>query len=136
MAKTKPRPAYFLVDIAKIPENIRAEVIEDAAFGGKDYGVQVVEIVHNGTAQSPIYGVYYDVEPAHDGSHQGRDDETRWNEFKAENGMDDDVDEEAVRESAAAVADEAAERQKAADDAALAAIDNGEGGEVVNKNKK
>lgn len=56
--KERSKAAYFLVDLTELDAETRKELIEDAQAGGGEYGLQVVEIVHNGPAQSPIYGVY------------------------------------------------------------------------------
>lgn len=101
MAKKKSEPAYYLVDISALTPEQRAEVFEDAVTGGGDYGVEVVEIVHNGPSQTPLYGVYY-----------GEKHEL-WVQTKEEWGISDDdvLSEDELREAA---------EQRAADEAAAA----------------
>lgn len=55
---SRSAPAYRHVDISCIPDEHRDEILGDADGGGAEFGLQVVEIVHNGPAQAPIYGVY------------------------------------------------------------------------------
>jgi hypothetical protein len=73
--KTRSKAAYFLVDVSELPADIKAEVLEDANAGGGEFGLRIVEAIHNGPAQQMIYGVYYGP------------DEDKWNEAKKDLGI-------------------------------------------------
>lgn len=105
--------AYYLIDLNELTPAQRAEVVEDAALGGGDFGVRVVEIIHNGPAQTSLYGVYY-----------GADDDL-WHatleEFAADGGGElSEEQEDAIRTRASALADADAAAQEKAEQAALA----------------
>ena len=93
--------AYRHVDISKLPLEAIAEILSDADAGGREFGLRVVEIIHNGPAQTPIYGVY-------------KEDEDRWTEAKKEFSIDEDGDPNLD------LTDDAA--RKAAEDAELARL--------------
>lgn len=149
MRKTGSKAAYFLVDVNELPEEHRADLIEDALAGGGEYGLKVVEEAHNGAARQPIFGVYYDVKKA-DGTFRIEpqtgleigNDETKWNAAKAEFGLDaeaieaDEDGEEALRQSSAAAAEAEAERVRAAEEAELEAITNPDSDTGTNKAKR
>jgi len=127
----KSKAAYFLVDLTLLSAEDAKLIIEDAAMGGGEFGVRVVEEVHNGPASQPIYGVYYDVVP-------GTGDETKWNAAKAEFGISVDelgvekteeeqlaemeAEEARLRAAAASDAEAEAERVRAAEEAELEAV--------------
>jgi hypothetical protein len=119
--------AYTLIDISGLPKELQDEIVQDAAAGGADYGVRVVEESVNGAARAPLYGVY-----------KGEDEE-RWTEAKKELGISaskvDDADvsaasgpdadprrEAALREAAAQRAAAEADRIRASEDAEVVAV--------------
>lgn len=107
MARTPSKAAYYLVDISELPSDLKAEILEDAAAGGGEYGIRVVEEIHNGPARANIYGVYYGV------------DDEKWQAAKEELGISSStVADEAVQTEDADPLKEAALRQ-AAEEAAL-----------------
>ena len=108
--------AYRHVDTNCIPDEAREEILSDANAGGKDFGLQIVEIAHNGPAQTNIYGVY-------------KHDEERWLEAQAAFGFEEANTEVDLTAEAEAKAQADAAAAKAKEEAELAAI--GEG-----KNKK
>lgn len=71
---TKSKAAYTLVDLSDLPADVRQEVMEDALAGGGEYGVRVVEEVHNGAARAQIFGYYHA-------------DQEKWDEAKKELGI-------------------------------------------------
>lgn len=112
MARVPSKAAYYLVDLSELPLDIKREIILGAEAGGGDYGVRVVEEIHNGPARQNLYGVYY-----------GPDDEL-WQKAKADFGIaSEQVADEAVSgEAPVDPAKEAALRQ-AAEEAATAEAD-------------
>ena len=115
MARPQSKPAYFLIDLATLPESLAAFIIEDAAMGGAETGARIVEQVHNGSATASMYGVYHDVVDA-DGKVLSND-ETRWNKTVAEWEEDvivEPVDSAALLAKAQAAADAEAEAEAAA----------------------
>lgn len=109
--KERSKAAYFLVDLSELDADVRQELIEDAQAGGGEYGLRVVEMVYNGPAQSPIYGVYFV-------------DQEKWNGAKDEFNIGSaDVDDSEVHSTNAPVdsRSEAAVRQAAIDEANAAA---------------
>lgn len=134
MPKRISKAAYFLIDIHRLPPEARREVIEDAAAGGGTYGVQVVEIAHNGPATQAIYGVYYDTAGTNRWRAGKTEDvgkpiqhESLWLEACQEWNIDPltlETDEEAAATKAqlAADADAAAARQREDADLALAGV--------------
>lgn len=52
--------AYTLVDLSGLDPEDRKAIENDAANGGRTYGVRVVEEAVFGGARSPLYGVYKD----------------------------------------------------------------------------
>lgn len=114
--------AYFLVDLSELSAETRQMIMEDAYAGGGDYGVTVVEEIHNGPARQPIFGVYFDTpETALE-----KQSERKWGETKATLGLstatDAEADPEALRAKADAVATASAEATQAAEDAELRRI--------------
>ena len=109
--------AYRHVDINCIPEEHREEILGDADAGGKDFGLVVVEIVHNGPAQSNIYGVY-------------TQDEERWLEAQADFGFEEANTAVDLTSDAQAKAEAAAEEARLREEAELAAVED------AKKNKK
>ena len=108
------KQAYFHVDITEFPKDVRDTLVEDASMGGAQYGLRVVELIHNGPAQAPIYGVYYG------------DDEVKFKEGLAELAAEYNGDEEVdLTEDAERKAAEQAAAQLAAEEAAIAEIDKG-----------
>lgn len=111
-------PAYRLVDLSILDPADQAEVMEDAAMGGADFGVKVVEINHNGPAQTNVYGVY--IKAAEGEKHS---DLEKWEAFLADCGVSEDpdaVDEETIRATAAASADDQAAKADEFEEAELA----------------
>jgi hypothetical protein len=109
-------PAYRLVDLSILDPADRTEVIEDAVAGGADFGVKVVEINHNGPAQTNVYGVY--VKGAEGEKHS---DLEKWEAFLEDVGVSEDaVDEETIRAASAASADDQAAAAEQAEEAELA----------------
>ena len=123
-ARNASPAAYTLVDMSALDEDTRKDIIEDAAAGGGQYGVRVVEEVINGGARAPIYGYY------HDGP-----DADRWAQAKKDLGLsaaegddaearaaatgatvDDPRREAALRQAAEEKARADAERQRLAED--------------------
>lgn len=123
-------PAYTLLDISELDEELRKDIIEDARAGGGLYGVRVVEESIFGGASAPIYGVYKD-----------GPDADRWAKAKKELGIsgseiaDGDVvagagaveitdprREAALREQAAQRVEAEAARIRAGEDAEVARI--------------
>lgn len=102
-------PAYRHVDITCIPEEHREEILSDADAGGKDFGLVVVEIAHNGPAQTNIYGVY-------------KHDEERWLEAQAELGFEETNPDVDLTDAATVAAAQAKAEQDAKDEAELNAI--------------
>lgn len=121
--------AYVIVNIAAFSEAAQAELIDDAAAGGKTYGLRVVEEYINGPARQPVYGVY-------------KDDEELWNETKAQLGIEEEAldaeepDEDALREAAQQQADADAARVDAAHKASVDKVVNGEGDTNTNRAKR
>lgn len=113
--KPTSKAAYKLVDLEGLDRETRNSIIEDAQLGGGTYGIRVVEESVNGPARAPIYGYY-----------MGTADEERWEEAKAELGIDpltvEASDEEKLREAANNRATEEAEKASAAEDAEVALI--------------
>lgn len=70
----KSKAAYTLVDLSDLPADVRKEVMEDALAGGGEYGVRVVEEVHNGAARAQIFGYYHT-------------DQDKWEDAKKELGI-------------------------------------------------
>lgn len=125
----KSKAAYVLVDLSDLPADIKQEVLEDALAGGGEYGVRVVEEVHNGPARAQIFGVY-----DHDAD--------KWDEAKKELGItgseveDGEVvatethsplEEAALRQKAEQMALAEADRIRTAEDAEVQAIVDGTG---------
>lgn len=75
----RSKAAYRHIDLSVLPDEHRAEILSDADAGGREFGLQVVEVIHNGPAQAPIYGVYYHDEPL-------------WDDAKKEFGIEEDGD--------------------------------------------
>lgn len=97
--QSKSRPAYNVVDISNFSEEVQVVLKEDAADGGTQYGLRVVEEYINGPSRSQVYGVY------------GGEDAEKWQAALGEIGQENiGNDEEAVR----AVAEEAAAADAAA----------------------
>lgn len=109
--KERSAAAYRHVDVSKIPEEARGEILADADAGGREFGLRVVEIAHNGPAQTPIYGVY-------------KQDEETWLETKVDFGIEEDGDVDMTAKAEAEAA-EAAAKMKAAEDAELEKISGG-----------
>jgi hypothetical protein len=129
--KTRSKAAYFLVDVSELPADIKAEVLEDANAGGGEFGLRIVEAIHNGPAQQMIYGVYYGP------------DEDKWNEAKKDLGITstsiadsevgseqgaDPMREAAIRQKAEEAALAEADRIRTADDTAINAVTKDDGG--------
>lgn len=123
----KSRAAYTLVDLSEVPSQYLQAILEDAALGGGEYGVRVVEESVNGGASHPIYGVYeHDVE--------------KWEEAKLEMEVgtftmtEEEIAEreEKLRGQAAAVAQAQANALDAADAVQVAAV-TGDDPDQVNK---
>lgn len=111
----RSKAAYRHVDISKIPPEAIAEVLSDADAGGREFGLRVVEYIHNGPAQTPIYGVY-------------KEDEDRWTEAKTEFGIEDDTDQNLdLTDDAARKAAEEAEFARLKEEEELAKIGKGKG---------
>ena len=55
----RSKAAYRLIDIGEVPDTHRQELMEDIAMGGVEFGVREVEVIHNGPARQPIYGIYF-----------------------------------------------------------------------------
>jgi hypothetical protein len=111
MSRRASKAAYFLVDTNTIPAEHRAEIMDDVAMGGGEFGLRVVEEVHNGPARSQILGVYFGP------------DEEKWTAAKAEFGIADvETDEVALVEGAQEQTDNAAAAAQAAEEARVAAI--------------
>lgn len=108
-------PAYRHVDLSQFSEDIRAEIIGDAEAGGREFGVVMVEVVHNGPAQTPIYGVY---------SHA----EEQWAGAKAELGIEEASTDVDLTAEASEVASQQAEAMAAAENAELEKIGGGKKG--------
>lgn len=121
------RPAYTLVDLSGLKPEVREELTIDASNGGGQFGLRIVEEVHNGPARSAIYGVY---------DH----DKALWEEAKKEFGLTaetvdnnkvgavegtDPRTEAALRQAAEEQAMAEAERARSAGDAEIDAIVNG-----------
>lgn len=115
--KPTSKAAYKLVDLESLDRETRDAIIEDAQLGGGTYGIRVVEESVNGPARAPIFGYYMDTA-----------DEERWEEAKAELGIDpltvEASDEEALRVAANERAEKEAEKTNAAEDAEVALIVN------------
>lgn len=109
---SRSAPAYRHVDISCIPEELREEILVDANAGGKDFGITVVEIAHNGPAQTNIYGVYKDAEEL-------------WLEAQVEYGFSETNPNVDLTAEAEAKAQAEADEIKAAEDAELAAVGKG-----------
>lgn len=75
-ARAASAAAYTLVDMSDLDEDVRKEIVEDAAAGGGNYGIRVVEESINGGARAPIYGYYKD-----------GPDADRWEEAKKQFGL-------------------------------------------------
>jgi hypothetical protein len=108
--------AYRLVDVSSIPSEHYDEVIEDASTGGGLYGLRIVEVVYNGPAQQPIYGVY-------------KEDEEKWKEAQSDFGFTDPgkSDETKISQDASAKAAADAEAKRKAEEAELEEIGKGAG---------
>lgn len=130
--RNQSRQAYTLVDINSIEDDeLRKDIILDASEGGGIYGIRVVEESVNGSIRAPIYGYY-----------NGTEFEDRWNDAKDKLGLSgEEVDDAAVRagpditdprreaalrEQAVESAATDAERQRAAEDADVAAVTGGD----------
>ena len=105
--------AYRHVDINCIPEELREEILSDADAGGKDFGLTVVEVAHNGPAQTNIYGVY------------AGEASDLWDAAKAEFGISEANPDADLTADAEAKAQADAEAAKAKEEADLAAIGKG-----------
>jgi len=109
---SRSKAAYSLVDLSDLPRDIRDELIADAGAGGGNYGLRVVEEVHNGPAIAPIYG-YYHV------------DEERWTQAKKDLGIGStDVDDATVAAGTATDPRTEAMLREAAKEQASAAADS------------
>lgn len=106
MARRASEAAYFVVNLNELEPSFRQQVLEDAEVGGMEFGVRVVEEIHNGPARSAIYGVYKTVQDG-DGKVLS-DDEGKWNAAKAEYNVPDSVDDDKAAETAATTAADAA----------------------------
>ncbi len=104
------KQAYFYVDVSKIPQEAREALVEDASMGGAQYGMRIVELIHNGPAQSPVYGVYYG------------EDEKKWALAQEELTFDSEEADDEVLAKASAAADAAAAAQNAADEARVSEV--------------
>lgn len=148
---SRGKAAYTLVDLSDLPADVRQEIMEDALAGGGEYGLRVVEEVHNGAARAQIFGYYRDVKKA-DGTFFTRkndaggeveigNDETKWNAAKAEFGItssdEDDAavsaeagndprTEAALRQAAEQKAAAEADAVRTAEEAAVTAVLEGE----------
>lgn len=95
--------AYSIINLAAFAESVHEELVEDAAAGGKIYGVRVVEEYINGPVRQVVYGVYHV-------------DQELWEEAKAQLGIEEEAleaeepDEEALRKEAEAKAADDADR--------------------------
>lgn len=125
----KGKAAYFIVDTSSLPDEHRAEILEDAFDGGSQFGLKIVEEYINGPARQPVYGVYYG------------EDEKKWEEAKADFGFAAEEADDSVRQAAEAKAVADGENARAAEDAAVEAVvnpptDDGSSAPVVNKAKR
>lgn len=108
MARKSALPAYTKVDLSRFTPEQRAILIEDAATGGAEYGIRVVEEVINGGASFPLYGWYHTDEVA----------DKKWTEAREELGIsDEEIDEDQLDEAARVSADAEAARIRAAEEA-------------------
>lgn len=122
------KAAYALVDLSELHEETRKDIIADALEGGGTYGIRVVEEAINGAARAPLFGVYLD----------GPDAE-KWANAKKELGLGvvelkegerpgdivetlDPRRETALREAAAQAANAQADKIRAGEAEAIAAI--------------
>lgn len=106
------KQAYRRVDISCIPDEALPEILSDVEAGGKEFGLQIVETVHNGPAVAPIYGVY-------------NFDEERWAETQSEFGFEEELNEdneEALTKAAQAKAEREAEEARKKEEEEIAAI--------------
>lgn len=86
----RSKAAYTLVDLSGLPAEIRQDVQTDALAGGGEYGIRVVEEIHNGAARAQIFGVY-----------NGEDAE-KWEEAKKNLGISsDEIDDSEVNAATA-----------------------------------
>ena len=101
------KAAYKLVNLYDLP----VEIQEDAAIGGGEYGVKVVEESVNGPVRGPLYGYYMA-------------DEEKVLEAIALFGAEapTDLDEDTAREAAKARVDADAKSLADAEDARISAI--------------
>lgn len=133
MVRRISQAAYFLIDIMALEPRFRQEVMEDAETGGDEFGVKIVEEVHNGPARTAIYGVYKQVK--NKAGEVIADDEGKWEKAKAAfnvpDGADDEDEEEKLRAAAATQTDAAAAAALAAEEANVKAVT----GETKNKLK-
>jgi hypothetical protein len=123
----KSKAAYTLVDLSEVPAEYLQDILEDAATGGGEYGVRVVEESINGGASHPIYGVYdHDV--------------AKWEQAKEEMGAgtltlteeEAEKREEALRSQAEAAAAVAAAKLDETEAAEVAEV-TGDDPDTVNK---
>lgn len=134
----KSKAAYTLVDLSELPAETRQEVLEDALAGGGDFGIRVVEEVVNGAARAQLFGYYHA-------------DQEKWDAAKSELGIaSDEVDDTEVSGTSDATTDPRAEaalrlaaQQKVsadadairtAEDEAVRAVLEGDGGAAVPAN--
>lgn len=92
MRSSRSAPAYRHVDIDGLPAEIKTILMDDANGGGKAFGLEIVEVAHNGGAQVPIFGVY-------------KHNEELWAEAKAEFGIDEEGEVDLTGAAAEAAAD-------------------------------
>ncbi|TXH45945.1 MAG: hypothetical protein E6Q97_30580 [Desulfurellales bacterium] len=108
-------PAYRHVDLSQFSDDIRAEIIGDAEAGGREFGIVMVEVVHNGPAQTPIYGVYNHAEE-------------QWAQAKVELGIEEAATDVDLTAEAAETASQQAEAMAAAETAEIEKISGGKKG--------
>lgn len=127
--------AYTLVDLSGLHKETRDDIVRDALEGGGLYGIRIVEESVNGAARAPIFGFY-----------RNGADEERWLNAKKELGLDsteiddgavaptdieitDARQEAALREAAAQRANAEADKIRAGEAEAIAAITGDDGDE-------
>lgn len=112
----RSKAAYSYFDVGTLPEGeLKQVILDDAATGGREYGLEIVEIVHNGPAAVPVYGVY-------------NHNQEKWQAVLNELGLNGDVsDNPDLVEQAAKLAEVAAAHANEVAEAAVAAVAEGQG---------